>query len=91
MAASSQSERSLFEGSLNHFIRQGEDGPRDGEAEGPGGLEVDHQLELGGLLDKEVGGLGTFSRSWPRRSLAGAYAHQELGWGLPVKTRLPST
>src|SRR5262245_9041888 len=30
---------------------------RDGEAEGLRGLEADHQLELGRLLDREVGGL----------------------------------
>src|SRR5713226_87502 len=31
---------------------------RDRQAERLGGLEVDHQLELRGLLDREVGGLG---------------------------------
>jgi len=33
---------------------------RDREAEGFGGLEVDHELELRRLLDGEVGGLHTF-------------------------------
>ena len=28
------------------------------EAERPSGLEIDHQLELDGLLDGQVGGLG---------------------------------
>ena len=31
---------------------------RDGEPERLGGLEVDDQLELGGLLHGQVGGLG---------------------------------
>jgi len=31
----------------------------DGQAERLGGLEVDHELELGRLLDREVAGLGT--------------------------------
>ena len=31
---------------------------RDRQAEGPRGFEVDHQLELCGLLDGQVGGLG---------------------------------
>ena len=32
---------------------------RHGEAEGLGGLEVDHQLKYGRLLDRQIGGLGT--------------------------------
>jgi len=45
---------------LDHPIRQAQDGPRDREPEGPGGLEVDHQLELHGLLHGQVGRLGAF-------------------------------
>ena len=35
-------------------------GRRDREAKSLGGLEVDHQLELGRLLDGQVSGLGAF-------------------------------
>jgi hypothetical protein len=45
-------------GSANHLVRLEEHGRRNGEAERLGGLEVDHQLELRGLLHREVGGLG---------------------------------
>ena len=31
---------------------------RHGETERPGGLEIDHQLEFGRLLHRQVGGLG---------------------------------
>ena len=33
---------------------------RDCQAQRLGGLEVDDELELGGLLDRKIGGLGTF-------------------------------
>ena len=45
---------------LDHLVRLEEDDRGDGEAEGLGGLEVDHQLELGRLLYREVGRGGTF-------------------------------
>src|SRR3990172_3202692 len=44
--------------SLNDLIRPLEERLRDRQAEGLGGLEVDHQLELRRLLDGQVGGLG---------------------------------
>jgi hypothetical protein len=44
---------------LDHFIRPGQHRGRDRQAQGLGGLQVDHKLELGGLLDGEVGWLGT--------------------------------
>src|SRR5260370_25134675 len=43
---------------LDHLIRPLQERRRDRQAEGLGGLEVDDQLELGGLLDREVGGSG---------------------------------
>src|SRR6185295_18285009 len=40
--------------SLDHLIRPLEERLGDRQAEGLGGLEVDDQLELGGLLDREI-------------------------------------
>src|SRR6266851_796904 len=48
----------LLRRSLDHLIRPLQERRRDRQAEGLGGLEVDHQLELGGLLHREIGGLG---------------------------------
>src|SRR5207248_9640560 len=45
-------------GSLDHLVRAGEDRERHGEAERLGGLEIDHQLEFGGLFDRQIGRLG---------------------------------
>ena len=41
----------LADPSLDHLIRPLQERRRDRQAEGLGGLEVDDQLELGGLLD----------------------------------------
>src|SRR5262245_49726539 len=43
---------------LDHVVGPKEHRLRDRQAEGLGGLEVDDELELGGLLDGQVGGLG---------------------------------
>src|SRR3990170_1928946 len=43
--------------SFNHLIRPNQQRLGDRQPEGLGGLEVEHQLELGGLLDGEVAGL----------------------------------
>src|SRR6266436_6142053 len=45
---------------LNHLIRSAEYRLRNSQSEGPGGLEIDHQLERGGLLDRQIAGLGAF-------------------------------
>src|ERR1043166_4285981 len=46
--------------SLDHLVRLEEQRRRHREAKGLGGLEVDDQLELRGLLYRQVGGLGAF-------------------------------
>ena len=38
----------------DHLVHPEEEQRRDGEAERPGGLQVDHQLELRRLLDRQV-------------------------------------
>jgi hypothetical protein len=47
--------------SFNHLIRPLQDRRRDRQAERLGGLEVDDELELGGLLDRKLGGLALLS------------------------------
>jgi hypothetical protein len=49
-----------YRGSFDHLIRPLQQRLRDREAEGLGGLEVDHQLELGGPLDRQLGRPGAF-------------------------------
>ena len=43
--------------SFDDLVGAGEERLRDGEAERLGGLQVDHQLEFGRLLDRQVAGL----------------------------------
>src|SRR4029453_14715711 len=47
-------------GSADHLGRLEEEGWRDGQAQGLGGLQVDHQLERHRLLHRQIGGLGPF-------------------------------
>ena len=46
-------------GSPDHLIRAQQDRLWDGETERFGGLEIDHQFELGRLLDRQIAWLGT--------------------------------
>src|SRR6266478_9787363 len=50
---------------LNNLVCSQEQRLRNRQAERLGGLEVDHQLELRGLLDGAIGGLGTFQHFPP--------------------------
>jgi hypothetical protein len=43
--------------SFDDLVGLGQDRLRDGEAESPGGLQIDHQLECRWLLDREIGWL----------------------------------
>src|SRR2546427_5180875 len=45
--------------SLDDLVGSNQDRLRDREAEGPRRLDVDHELELGRLLDWKIGGLRT--------------------------------
>jgi hypothetical protein len=49
----SAANRSLFD----HLVGAAEQREREGEAECLGGFHVDDQLDLGGLLDRQLGGL----------------------------------
>src|SRR5262249_6617592 len=46
--------------SPDELVRSDEEGLWDGKSKGLSGLEVDDELELGGLLDREISGLGPF-------------------------------
>ena len=50
-------------GSSNHLVGAQQDRFGDGDVECLGGLEIDDKFELRGLLDREVGRLGTFQDS----------------------------
>src|SRR5205085_11104388 len=53
-------QSSCLTSSPDHLMGLQEDGRGNRQAQGLGGLRVDDQLELGGLLHGEVGGIGSF-------------------------------
>jgi hypothetical protein len=73
-------------GLLDDLVRPSEHRRRDREAEGPGRLEVDHQVEDGGLFDREIGGPCAFEdsvnltrRAPPDRLEVGRVRHEAAG------------
>jgi hypothetical protein len=46
--------------SFDHLVGEREQRGRNGQPQGPGRLEIDHQLELGRLFDRQPGGFGAF-------------------------------
>src|SRR6516162_10248720 len=62
--------------SLDHLISGGQQRFRDGEAERLGGLEVDDQFELGGLLHRQIGWF--LALVWGPRSQAIYFTHSPL-------------
>src|ERR1700751_5234889 len=46
--------------SFDHLVGDGQHARRNGQTKRPGGLEVDDELELGRLLHRQIGRLGTF-------------------------------
>jgi hypothetical protein len=50
----------MIAASFDHLVGAHEQRERDGEAERLRSLEVDEQLDLGGLLEREISGLRVF-------------------------------
>src|SRR5262245_2313953 len=83
-SCSAAKKKSLFD----QLVGDGEHARRNGEAKRPGSLEVDHELELGRLQDRQVGGF--FALENPARvdaalaigfGKAGSVAHQTASCG----------
>src|SRR5215216_3216682 len=55
-------ERNSVTRSVNHVVGPQEDRWREGEAEKLCGFGVDHQFEFRGLLDGQIGGLGSLQK-----------------------------
>ena len=72
---------------LDHLIRPQEDRLRDREPKGLRGLQVDHELEFGGLLDGKVGGLGALQ---DLVHVKGG-APKQLGKARPIGHEAPAT
>src|SRR5262249_31478820 len=56
-AVSSIRVRSAHGNSFDHLVDAGDQRQRNGKAEGLGSFQVDDQLDFGGLLDRQIGGL----------------------------------
>ena len=41
--------------SLDHLVGEAEQRCRNCQSEGPGGFEIDHELDFGGLLHRQIG------------------------------------
>jgi hypothetical protein len=74
---------------LDQFLREDQNGIRDGKAERLGGLEVDHHLDFCDLLHREVGRLvalenapGIDASLVVLLAEAAAIAHQTAGEGV---------
>src|SRR5437870_1710906 len=67
---------SWLSSSADHLVRLEEERWGNGEAEGLGGLQVDHQLELRRLLDGQVGGFGTLQDTIHIDGSATAHVYQ---------------
>src|SRR5258708_11539534 len=72
--------------SFDHLVGECEHGWRHLDAEEPGRLQVDDELELGGLHDRQVRGLGALEDAagieadlTPRVREVGSVAHQPAG------------
>ena len=56
-SANSRREQVQQKPLLDHLVGAAEERDRDGEAQRPGRLDVDDQLDFGGLLDRRISGL----------------------------------
>ena len=72
-AVSLRSATSRHRGSFDHIVGAGEQRRRHVEAERLGGLQVEHELELGQLHDRQVSGLIACENA------AGIDAHLAIG------------
>src|ERR1700681_2883600 len=89
MARTLHLRKEVFVPSLDDLIRPLQERRRDRQAEGLGGLEVDDQLELRGLLNGQVAGVGALEdlisidgEPSVRVTLTRAVAHQSTSVGI---------
>jgi hypothetical protein len=80
--------RSKADNLFNHLVGECEQSRRNGDAEHGGGLDVEDQLELARLYDRQVGGLRTLDDAAsvraglaPRIVNVGSITHQPTGFG----------
>src|SRR5262245_64215813 len=72
MASAYQLQPTRAEGLFDHLVGAGEQRLRHVEAERLGCLEVDHQLELGWLLDRNIARLGALCGNSRISEIAGS-------------------